>query len=84
MQKVEGLSTNVKLYNYREEKTETLSEYKEDMEKTHGKYTKLRQEVIVIFKFNLNFALFEENPSIIYDAENHHFFFFIFKKNGKS
>ena len=43
---MEGLSTNVKLYNYREEKTETLSEYKEDMEKTHGKYTKLRQEVI--------------------------------------
>jgi len=27
-----------------EEKTETLSEYKEEMEKTHGKYAKLRQE----------------------------------------
>ena len=39
---------NVKFYNYREEKTETLSEYKEEMEKTHSKYAKLRQEVTLL------------------------------------
>ena len=33
-------------YCYREEKTESLSECKEEMDKTHGKYNKLRQEVI--------------------------------------